>query len=134
MSRLAFAVVGVLFLGSAAWAGPNPSELLAHSKAAAGGAAWDNVHFIRTRAHVETSGLVGPSETLEDARTGASVSKYELGPVKGANGYDGKTVWTQDNSGQVAIQGAEDARQGAVNEAYRTMRAYWYPPSLLLLV
>src|SRR5436853_2397605 len=25
------------------------------------------------------------------------------------------------------MQGADDAPQGAINDAYRTMRAYWYP-------
>src|SRR6185369_18057771 len=123
---LAFAAWFAL-AASAAHADQHATDVLAQAKAAAGGTAWDNVHFIRTRAHVDTSGLSGPSDTLEDMRTGASVSTYQLGPMKGANGFDGKTAWTQDNSGQVAVQGAESARQGAANDAYRTMRAYWYP-------
>jgi len=120
-------LVVVLLWGAPAVAAPSAQEVLAQAKAAMGGAAWDNVHFIRTRAHVETSGLSGSSETLEDMRSGVSVTHYQIGPMKGANGFDGKTVWSQDNSGQVAVQGAEDARQGAANDAYRAMRGYWYP-------
>lgn len=128
MSRFAASAVVLLLIGSgAALAAPNAADVLSQSKAAAGGAAWDSVHVIRTRAQVATSGLAGPVESIEDVRIGSSVSHYQLGPMKGANGYDGKQAWTQDNSGQVAIQGAEDARQAATNDAYRTMRAYWYP-------
>ena len=128
MSRFAVSAVVFFALGvGAVHAEPRPQDVLAQSKAAMGGAAWDNVRVVHTRAHLETSGLKGPIDAIEDVRTGASVSRYELGPVKGANGFDGKTIWTQDNSGQVAIQGADDARQGAANEAYRTMRAFWYP-------
>lgn len=127
MPRFAAAAAVFFIATSAAQAAPNSADILAQSKAAAGGAAWDNVHYIHTRAHGETSGLAGPIDTVEDVHTGAAVSHYQLGPMKGANGFDGKTAWTQDNSGQVAVQGADDARQGAANDAYRTMRAYWYP-------
>src|SRR5882672_5725272 len=101
MYRFVFAFAAWFALAaSAAYADQHATDVLAQAKAAAGGAAWDGVHFIRTRARVDTSGLSGPSETLEDVRTGAAVTTYQLGPMKGANGFDGKTVWTQDNSGQ----------------------------------
>jgi hypothetical protein len=128
MSRFVFVAFSIFVLGSSlAWAEPRAGDVLAQSKAAMGGAAWDNVHFIRTHAQIQTSGLSGASDALEDVRSGASVTHYELGPMKGANGFDGKTVWSQDNSGQVAVQGADDARQGAANDAYRAMRGFWYP-------
>jgi hypothetical protein len=106
---------------SAAHAAPDPRvvDILARSKAAAGGAAWDDVRYVRTKMQIETSGLKGPGESFEDARTGAYVDTYKLGAFSGASGYDGKTVWEQDSSGQVAIQGADDQRHSAVNEAYR---------------
>ncbi len=127
MSRFIIAVLMIFTLASGARAEPRAADVLAQSKTAMGGGAWDSVHFVHTRARIETSGLAGSSETLEDAVMGASVSRYDLGPVKGADGYDGKTVWSQDNSGQVAVQGADDARQGAIDDAYRTIHAYWYP-------
>jgi hypothetical protein len=127
MSRFAATVVALLIGTCAAQAAPAPADVLSQSKAAMGGGAWDNVRVIHTRAHIETSGLNGPIDSIEDMRTGFSVSRYQLGAFKGANGYDGTTIWTQDNSGQVAVQGTDDAREGAANDAYRTMRGYWYP-------
>jgi predicted aspartyl protease len=103
------------------------AEILARAKQAAGGAAWDSVRFIRMKMQLETSGLKGPGESLEDVRTGAYVDKFKLGTFAGASGYDGKSVWEQDASGQVAIMSADDQVLGAVNEAYRRARAFWYP-------
>jgi hypothetical protein len=122
-------IVAAAFLAislTPAMADPRADDVLARSKAAAGGAAWDGVRFVRTTMHIETSGLKGPGESFEDARTGAFVDKFELGAFTGANGFDGTTVWEQDASGQVAIQGAADQRHGAVNEAYRRSHSYWY--------
>ena len=128
MSRLWVSLAVLMFLSSGtAHADPRAESVLAQSKAAMGAAAWDNVRFIRTDAQVQTSGLAGPSESLEDAVTGSYVNGYTLGTFKGADGYDGKTVWSQDPSGQVAVQGGDDTRQGAIDTAYRTVRAFWYP-------
>lgn len=123
------ALTGFVAVMAAPGAGPDPraAEILARAKQAAGGNAWDSVRFIRTKMQVETMGLKGPAESFEDARTGAYSDTYKLGAFSGASGYDGKTAWEQDSSGQVAIQGADDQRQGAVNEAYRRARAFWYP-------
>lgn len=105
---------------------PRAADILARSKAAQGGAAWDTARFIRTKMQIETSGLKGPGESLEDARTGAFVDTFKLGAFSGASGFDGKTVWEQDSSGQTAIQGSDDQRQGAVNDSYRRSHAFWY--------
>jgi Aspartyl protease/PDZ domain len=110
----------------AAAADPHAADILRQAKTAAGGAAWDDARFVRTKMRIETSGLKGTSESLEDARTGAFVDTFDLGAFKGASGFDGTTVWEQDPSGQIAIQGAEEPRQAAINEAYRRSHAYWY--------
>jgi hypothetical protein len=123
---LAFAA-GFALAASTAQADQRAAEVLAQAKTAAGGGAWDTVRFVRTRARIETSGLAGPIEILEDTRTGSYLNKYDLGAVRGAEGFDGKTSWTQDQSGQVAVQGGDATRQAAINNAYRAMRAYWYP-------
>ncbi|MBL8782263.1 MAG: aspartyl protease family protein [Alphaproteobacteria bacterium] len=123
-----FAAVLALFLIAPAGAAPDPrvADILARNKAATGGAAWDSTAFVRTKMRMETSGLKGTAESFEDARTGAYADSYDLGAFKGASGYDGKTVWEQDASGEVVIQGAENQRHAAVNEAYRRSHAYWY--------
>ncbi len=127
MRRILAAAI-LLFSLNPAVAAPDPraADVLARSKAAAGGTAWDGVRFVRAKMQIETSGLKGTGESLEDARTGAFVDSFDFGALKGASGFDGKTVWQQDASGQVAVQGAEDQRRGAINEAYRRAHAYWY--------
>ena len=50
-----------------------------------------------------------------------------MGPTSGADGFDGKLVWSQDSFGEPRPEGAENARQGAADEAYRTAVAYWFP-------
>ena len=127
---LVFVVLaGVAAVTAAPSAGPDPqaADILARAKQAAGGAAWDDVRFIRMKMQLETSGLKGPAESLEDVRTGTYVDKFKLGAFAGASGYDGKSVWEQDASGQVAIMNAADQVEGAVNEAYRRARAFWFP-------
>jgi hypothetical protein len=126
--RYLLAAIFALILIVPANAAPDPraADILARNKAATGGGAWDNVGAVRTKMRMETSGLKGTAESFEDARTGAYIDSYDLGAFKGASGFDGKTVWEQDASGEVAIQGAEGPRQAAVNEAYRRSHAYWY--------
>jgi hypothetical protein len=119
---------GLLAVNAAPGHGPDPraAEVLARAKQAAGGAAWDSVRLVRMKMQIETSGLKGPAESLEDVRTGTYVDTFKLGNFAGASGYDGKTVWEQDSSGQVAIMSAADQVEGAVNEAYRRAHAFWY--------
>jgi hypothetical protein len=119
---VALAMIGC----SAASADPQADAILAQAKLAMGGSAWDTVHLVRLQAHAQASGLSGPSEAFEDAASGAYVNRYQLGDFKGADGFDGKTVWSQDNAGQVSVQGGDDARQGAADSAFRAMRAFWY--------
>jgi Aspartyl protease/PDZ domain len=111
--------------GSAA--GPDPQAILARVKRATGGAAWDRITSIHSAVALETGGLKGTAEGLEDVLTGRSVSHYQLGPMTGAGGFDGKTVWSQDASKQVRIEEGGEAREAAANDAYRSALGYFYP-------
>jgi len=102
-------------------------EILARAKQAMGGEAWDAVHTTYSKGKLTTSGLNGPAESWEDNLTGRYVEKYQLGPSSGADGFDGKLVWSQDSSGEPRTEGAENARQAAADEAYRNALAYWFP-------
>ena len=126
--RILLTVIMLILLGAPTIAAPDTrvADILARSKVAAGGATWDSARFVRTKTFIETSGLKGPGDSLEDARTGAFVDTYKLGAFSGASGFDGKTAWEQDASGQVIIQGSDNQRQGAINEAYRRAHSYWY--------
>jgi hypothetical protein len=92
-----------------------------------GGSAWDAVRSTYARAKITTSGLTGEAQSRQDNLTGKYLEEYKLGPSSGADGFDGKQVWSKDSSGQPRSEGAENARQGAADEAYRTAMGYWYP-------
>lgn len=114
-------------LGTAHAAPPQVREVLSRSKQAAGGDAWDTVATLHTRFKAELGGLSGSGETWDDVRSGRSYSSIDLGPVKAAQGFDGKTSWVQDASGQTRLQDGAEAREAEANEAYRRVRAFWYP-------
>src|SRR5689334_311847 len=128
MSSTALAL-SLLLAGAAAADAPPPAPeaLLAEAKAAAGGEAWDRVKTLRTRSAVQTSGLTGTAENLDDLVNGRTRERAQLGPIRQAQGFDGKTVWSQDTSGQVREEAGGDARLGAIDDAYRRRFAWWYP-------
>ncbi len=100
--------------------------ILAKAKEASGGTAWDSVRTVYTKAKIVTSGLTGTAEAWEDVVVGRSLTQFALGPMKGAEGFDGKVLWTQDTSGQAHAEQGGDARLGAADDAYRRTMAYWY--------
>jgi hypothetical protein len=123
---LAVAVVAGLFLASTARAG-DPNEILARAKAAAGGPACDAIRTLHLKAKFRAGGLNGTAESLQDVLTGRHLERFQLGPASGAEGFDGAMAWSQDASGQARAEEGGDARLGAIDEAYRSALAYWYP-------
>jgi PDZ domain/Aspartyl protease len=123
--RMALALLSISLSG-AAYA-VDPQEILARAKAAAGGNAWDEVRALHVRATAATGGLSGPTEAWQDLESGHFLSTFILGPIQGADGYDGTSSWSKDPSGQVTVSQSGDAREGSVNEAYRISLAWWYP-------
>jgi hypothetical protein len=118
---------GVLLFSLVAAAGPDPQAVLAKVKEATGGAAWDRITSTHAKVVLETGGFKGSAEAWEDVRTGRAVSTYALGPMSGANGFDGTTVWSQDSSKQVRIEEGGEAREAAANDAYRSAMGYFFP-------
>lgn len=110
-----------------AQAAPTAQDILAKSKEAMGGSAWDPIRTTHSVGKLVTSGLTGEGESWENNLTGHYVDHFKLGPASGAEGFDGTTVWSQDSSGQPRVEGATGARQAAIDEAYRRAFAYWYP-------
>lgn len=126
MARRLLGVGFVVLFATVAMAA-EPADILAKAKAASGGAAWDAIQSARTRVTLTIGGLSGTAESLDDVRRSRFVDRFELGPMKGAQGFDGTTVWSQDSSGQVRTEEGEDEQLGAVNDAYRRALAFWYP-------
>lgn len=112
---------------NAATARPDPVAILAAAKAASGGAAWDALRTQHSKVTLATAGIKGTAERWSDIGSGRSLITYNIGPVSGAAGFDGKLAWSQDGSGQSTAETADAARELAVNAAYRDKLAFWYP-------
>ena len=105
----------------------DPAEILARAKQAAGGDGWDGVCALHLRGQSTAGGLSGSAEEWTDVLTGRNAARFARPPSAGASGFDGVSAWTQDAAGYSYVLGDEDARQGAVNEAYRRSLAFWFP-------
>jgi hypothetical protein len=84
----------------------------------AGGSRWDSVDAIKMDGTIAAGGLSGAIQSIDDSKTCRSVSHFTLGPVQGAEGYDGKLAWRQDPGGEVVALDAPDAREKAVTAAW----------------
>jgi hypothetical protein len=83
-----------------------------------GGSHWDSVDAIQVDGTIAAGGMSGAFSSVDDTRTCRSVSHYKLGPIQGADGYDGKQAWQQDPGGEVVALDAPDAREKAVTTAW----------------
>jgi len=120
-------ILGLVAGGS--WAGPaalTAAQVLARAKIAQGGSAWDAVSALRYSGELAAGGMQGRFDTLEDARMGAYVDRFDIGAIRGANGFDGASAWSQDASGLVRVEGGAEMRAAAASEAYRRSRSFWY--------
>jgi len=107
----------------------NAPALLAQTRIATGGAAWQRVDELAAFGNVTSSGLRGSAELRYDLRRG----RYSIGislPVAGTQleVYDGRTVWSRDISGGVHPYDSWYPRARAVTQAYIIRRAYLNRP------
>jgi hypothetical protein len=117
----------LLLLVAATGHAADAAAVLARYKAATGGAAWDSVKTIHATGTLRAGGLEGELGIVQDVATGRSADHYELGPIDGADGYDGRVGWTKDPGGEVAAQDAPEAKRRARSQAWLDARAFWYP-------
>jgi predicted aspartyl protease len=122
-----WALVASLLLFATAAGAEDATSLFARYKSASGGDAWDNVKSMHATGTLRTGGLSGEMSTEQDIVTGRTVSRYTLGPIKGANGYDGTHAWSQDPGGEVAAQDAPEAKRRARSQSWLDALGYWYP-------
>jgi hypothetical protein len=102
-------------------------SILTSTKLAAGGDAWNDVKVLRYTFRLRQSELEGSGETLIDVVGGRFVTRFRLGPMRGAEGFDGERAWTQDDAGLVTIAGSLELRGRAISTRYRNALAYWFP-------
>ncbi|MGH8172180.1 MAG: aspartyl protease family protein [Rhodanobacteraceae bacterium] len=103
------------------------SDVFARYKAASGGAKWDAVKTLHASGTLAAGGLNGDISLIQDLSTGRSSDAYKLGPIEGADGYDGQRGWTRDPGGEVAALDAPEALRRARSQAWLDARGYWYP-------
>ena len=108
-------------------AAPTPARILAWAKAASGGEAWNHIRTLRVEGSIQTSGLSGQVTELEDLVTGRSVSHFTLGPLEGAQGFDGKTGWNKSPGGEVSPMDSPQGKKLTATSAYQTAQAWWFP-------
>lgn len=118
-------------LGLLAWS-PAPAHaidvdaVLQADKDASGGARWDAVRSLALEGELHAGGLHGSFRTLLDLAAARSVTHYRLGPIEGADGYDGEHGWSRDPGGEVARLDASAARRRARSQAWVDAHGYWY--------
>lgn len=125
--RILLFLTSLLIPGLAVAASPAVTQILAQSKIASGGDVWNRVYSLRMEGSIETGGLSGTATELDDLMTGRSVSRYEMGEIKGAQGFDGKLGWSVSPGGEVAPADSPAGKQASATAAYQTARAWWYP-------
>ncbi len=133
MVRIAWGLVLVATTAFAGPAAPPPAKsddaaaVLARFKAATGGDGWDGVTSLSGGGTLSTGGLSGALTTVIDVGSGRSVSRYTLGPVSGADGFDGTVAWTQEPGGEVRTADTPEAKEAARTAAWMNALGYWYP-------
>ena len=128
---LARYLCGAVFVFPGFWIVPAAARdvrlVLAQTKAAAGGAVVDGLKAIRITYRLRQSGLEGTGTTLTDVVGGRVVTRFRVGPITGAEGFDGTRAWVQDQAGIVTVPEGGDARARGVSAQYRQALGYWYP-------
>lgn len=104
--------------------------LFADFKAASGGDRWDRATIVVADGTLSVGGLSGTLQTAESLQAGHRVTRYDLGVVKGAEGYDGEHGWTLDPGGEVAVQDTPEAKQRNASETWLTRRGYYRADAL----
>jgi Aspartyl protease/PDZ domain len=124
-------IVALLLMGGPATSAPavaqsaeaNAASLLAANHAAVGDDGKPGT--IDARFAYSGQGLTGEVRNTSDRATGAYVDRYDIGPQKGASGFDGRMAWMQDISGAYTPQDGGDRPAVATNEAYRNANLWW---------
>ena len=104
----------------------DPSAVFTRFKAATGGPLWDDVHSLHEEGTLSAGGLTGTVQFTKDLQSGRSTYSYEVGPVDGSAGFDGRVEWDRSPGGEVAAHDDHAAIRAARSQAWLDARGYWY--------
>jgi predicted aspartyl protease len=104
---------------------PGAPPVFAEYRAAIGGAAWDHVQAIESRATASIGGMTGTSDLLEDVTTGRNRSQLAVGLFTQLDGWDGAQAWQRSTGGEVSVLDAPPAVALAKTNAWLTRRGYF---------
>ena len=102
-------------------------QIIAASKAASGGANWDQIKTWHETGTMSVGGLNGTYEVWVDFPDVLSATAFKLGPAKGSQGWNGKESWTTDTSDQLRIETSQAAIANAIKGAYQEVHAIYFP-------
>jgi PDZ domain/Aspartyl protease len=105
--------------------------LIAASKEASGGGAWDRSEQWHEQGRVSAGGLSGTYEIWASLASLQYFQHYALGPISGSTGWDGARFWTTDSSGEVRIEASGESVAQARQDAYRGVYAFFLPTRFL---
>jgi predicted aspartyl protease len=127
VSAISVLLMGVIWPSSGF---PQESEkaeqIIAASKAATGGAAWDQIKTLHEAGTVTVGGLKGNYETWCDFSDVRASAVFNIGPAKGSEGWNGKEAWSTDSSDQLRIETSQASIATAIKGAYQTAYAFYF--------
>ncbi len=127
MTRTRFSLLSLvtaLFAAGFAWAG-EAGAILAANHAACGGSGWEGKAALEVHFTFAGQGMTGTMQSTYELDTGHFIDTSNIGPTRTASGFDGREAWMRDMSGAITPQAGGDARQLAINEAYRNANRWW---------
>jgi hypothetical protein len=125
--RIILLLATTAMLGAGGARAQDARAVLGANQTASGGGAFAGKGALEVKYAYSGQGLTGATASIYDLASGDFVDSFDIGPTKGANGFDGRQAWMQDMSGAVTPQAGGDTRQLAVNEAYRDANLWWRP-------
>lgn len=103
------------------------SALIAQSRAALGAEALGRPAAYEFRSTVSIGGLSGAVKSWREIGGLRFAETADIGPFVQADGYDGKSVWNQDGSGLVWVDGGDAGPAETISLALIDNYALWRP-------
>lgn len=101
------------------------SHLLAQSRAALGGSAFDHVKLLELKSKTRQYGLPGTGTQWLQIGGNRFAERGSNTPIDQSDGYDGNEAWTRDTSGMVWVDGSRLGRSTEITSAFTSNYALW---------